>query len=151
MLNAYLWLKFIHVTAAIFWVGGLVALAVQNRRHAGPTDGPEAHAPMQDRSLGRLMIRPSMIVAILAGFALAHLSGGMAPWAAWGVIVSIAFLIVTLAFIRRYHREVTDMVLDGHADAARAAILRRRIGRLGMLNILLLLSAVWAMVYKPCF
>lgn len=149
MLNLYLWLKFIHVTAAIFWIGGLAALAVASRRSAGSVDGAKANLPIHNHILGRALIRPAMIVTILAGLTLGHLSGGMAPWAAWGVVVAVATVVVTLAFIRRYERELTELALRGHSDGAREAILRRRISRLGVLNIVLLVSAVWSMVYKP--
>lgn len=89
---------------------------------------------------------PGMIATLLAGFGLVYLRGGMPPWTSWGVLVAIATLVVGLAFVRRYARELKRI-----ADQPREIVLRRRIGFLWALNLLLLLSAVWAMVYKPAF
>ncbi|HEX7091958.1 MAG TPA: DUF2269 family protein [Longimicrobiales bacterium] len=150
MFNAYLWLKFVHVTAAILWVGGVVVLAVLARRSARDP-GAAGELPIHRHPIGRALIQPAMIVTIVAGLALGHLRGSMPPWATWGLVVAVATVVVVLGFIRRYDRELLALAANGEGNAVREAVLRRRIARLGMLNIVLLLSAVWAMVYKPSF
>jgi uncharacterized membrane protein len=149
MLNGYLWLKFVHVLAASLWVGGVVMLSVGPRRQGGDYEAPDPQTPIYRHPPGGMLIPASMITTVVAGIALGHQSGGMAPWALWGLVVAVVSAVVALAFVRRYDRELMAYEATGQTEAQRAALLRRRIRRLGLLNVVLLLSAVWAMVYKP--
>jgi uncharacterized membrane protein len=153
MQTLYLLLKFVHVLAVIAWVGGVLALALLNARAARLDDG-EAQAVMRrlNEYLGRVAIGPAMLLTIIAGIATA-LSVGLpftALWIAWGIAGFILSGALTAA-LGRTSTQFGELAPGDAAAGARMETLRRRLLALNALNLLLLASIVWAMVFKPTF
>jgi hypothetical protein len=63
--------------------------------------------------------------------------------------VVLASIILSAGFIRRFARRLGELTSTTQPDQTRIATARARLGLLNALNLLLLLSAVWAMVVKP--
>jgi hypothetical protein len=88
--------------------------------------------------IGQRVFGPAAAVTLLAGIATA-LNAGFpmgSVWIIWGFLVVLLSFGMTATFTR-------------DSDRAQIAALQRRLSLLTALNILLLLSAVWAMVSKP--
>ncbi|HEX7049195.1 MAG TPA: DUF2269 family protein [Longimicrobiales bacterium] len=151
MFTLYNLLKFLHVTAVIVWIGGMIALAVVNARLARERE----HAALQVLSrqgefLGKALMGPSALVTLLAGVGLVGvMGGGFAFWMAWGLVGVFGSMAIGALFMQRTGRQLAAVSAAEAPDPTRLARLRRRMSLLGMLNILLLLSTVWAMVFKP--
>ena len=147
---AYNLIKFLHVAAVTVWVGGVVALSVINARLSTAAE-PTARLAMirESQAYGKLIIAPAMGVVLLAGFAMvgiAHLHPGML-WIWWGLIGLVASVVVAGPVMGRAGAELGR--LAGSPDGPRVGVLQRRLRWLAILNMLLLFSVIWAMVYKP--
>ena len=146
----YLLLKFIHVAAIIVWVGGIFALTVLNARSAGSGDAAtQAAMGRLSEYFGSVAIGPAMIIAVLAGIATAWRIGFpfSSLWIVWGLI---GFVLsgALIGFIGRTARQFGELPQEGD-QAARGEVIRSRLLTLNVLNILILASVVWAMIFKP--
>lgn len=150
--SLYLWLKFLHVVAVTVWVGGVFALIVLNARF-GRLGDPAAQAAMgrQSEAFGRTVIAPAMAVTLLAGLWMAGQFGisFTALWIVWGLVGFVAFIVIGVIATGRAAGELGEVARNAGPDDPRVAALRGRLGALGALNLLVLLSVVWAMVFKP--
>ena len=151
MPSLYLPLKFLHVVAVIVWVGGVFALALLNARVAR-LDEAAAQEVMRRLSefLGRVAIGPAMLLAVIAGIA-TSLSVGFpftSLWIVWGIAGFVLSGALTAA-IGRTSGQFGEQPRGDAAAGARLEALRRRLLTLNALNLLLLASVVWAMVFKP--
>lgn len=148
----YLLLKFVHVTAVIVWVGGVVALAVLNARLGRAGDAAAIAAlGQQSEGFGRTVIGPAMGIALIAGLWMAgqfHIPF-TSLWIVWGLVGFVAFIGLGVIAMGRAGAELATLARSGSADASRVAALRRRLSLLSALTLLLLASVVWAMVFKP--
>jgi uncharacterized membrane protein len=147
----YLLLKFVHVAAIIVWVGGIFALTLLNA-HAAGSGNAAAQVEMGRLSdyFGRVAIGPAMIVAVLAGIATAWRIGFpfSSLWIVWG-LVGFVLSGALIGFIGRTAREFGDVRAGAGQGAAQAESIRGRLLTLNALNILILASVVWAMIFKP--
>lgn len=151
MFTLYNALKFLHVCAVIVWVGGVVTLVVVNARLARERDGAALQLlSRQGEFLGKALIGPGALITLLAGGTLVWRMGiGMPLWVVWGLIGFLASMAIGAGLLQRAGRELAELAVSGKADPARMDRVRRRISTLGVINILVLLSTVWAMVFKP--
>ncbi|HYU01898.1 MAG TPA: hypothetical protein VEK85_16105, partial [Gemmatimonadales bacterium] len=86
-----------------------------------------------------------------AGLSMVAIRRHMDHWAGWGLVVSLGYVLLTLIFLSRFERQLAALRAGPEPDSARQRALRRRAAAVALLNLLLLVSAVWAMVYKPTF
>lgn len=126
-------------------------LTVLNGRLAGELDRPGTAAlATRSRAIGARIFGPAAIVTLLAGIGmLAVVELGSPLWVVWGMSVVFASFVLSGVFIRRLAGRLADQVASEQSDPTEIAALRSRLGLVNVLNLLLLLSAVWAMVVKP--
>lgn len=143
---------FLHVTAVIVWIGGLVTLAVLNARLAGGGE-PAAVATLAgfSRFIGTRVLGPAAGVTLIAGAASVFAGGiGMPFWIVWGLGAMVLSGALGATLLRRTAMEIDNGIAEGQQVSDAALLpLQRRLTRLHVINALLLLSAVWAMVAKP--
>ena len=147
----YLLLKFVHVAAIIIWVGGIFALSLLNARAAGSGNAvTQVEMGRLSEYFGRVAIGPAMIVAVLAGIATAWRIGFpfSSLWIVWG-LVGFVLSGALIGFIGRTAREFGALPAGAGQAAAQAESIRGRLLTLNALNILILASVVWAMIFKP--
>jgi uncharacterized membrane protein len=147
----YLLLKFVHVAAIIVWVGGIFALSLLNARAAGSGNAvTQVEMGRLSEYFGRVAIGPAMIVAVLAGIATAWRIGFpfSSLWIVWG-LVGFVLSGALIGFIGRTAREFGALPAGAGQAAAQAESIRGRLLTLNALNILILASVVWAMIFKP--
>lgn len=145
--------KFVHVSSVIIWLGGQVAIAIINARLARAHD-PAQMAPLTQASrfFGSAIAGPAAGLTLIAGIVMmanAELSFGDL-WIAWGLGALVLSMVLGATVMRRAGEQLAVATNEGGSEApARIEGLQRRLRTYGVLNLLILFSAVWAMVAKP--
>jgi uncharacterized membrane protein len=144
--------KFIHIAAAMVWVGGVCALAFLDARLVQLQDQPlAANMAKQTAAYGQVVLGLSAGLTLIAGLVTAilmHLDL-LNLWILWGFAGIFGSLVLGAVFIRRSTVEFNHLVASPNLDDPRLAAVKRRLANLNLLNLLLLLSVVAAMVFKP--
>ncbi len=146
-------LKFLHVSAVIVWLGAVITLAVLFVRLAREREaGGLRLLARQAEFVGKSLIGPAAIVTLLAGGALmAEMHSGMPAWVWWGLIGFFTSMFLGGFLMQRTGRKLSTIASSPAPDAAAIGALQGRLRMLGIVNIVILLSVVWAMVAKPTF
>jgi len=146
-------LKFLHVSAVIIWLGAVITLAVLFVRLTREREtGALQLLARQAEFIGKSLIGPAAGVTLLAGGALAWEMGiGMPAWTWWGLIGFVVSVTLGAGVMQRAGHKLGAVVASPNPDAAAIENLQRRLRTLGIINIVILLSVVWAMVAKPTF
>jgi uncharacterized membrane protein len=146
----YTWVKFLHVVSAIVWVGGVIALSVLNARLARSRDANALAALSRVGGFyGQAVIGPAAALTLLAGIGTA-VSGGFPMnsfWIIWGFAAILISVALGATLIRITTQQIGKLATGG--DGPQIAALQGRLALLNGINILLLLSTVWAMIAKP--
>jgi uncharacterized membrane protein len=149
--TAYTVFKFLHIVAAMVWIGGMVTLSVLQARLGGATDRVvQVAMARQSDFFGMAVAGPSAVLTLIAGIGMLAVSNVGAPlWVGWGfgsIVLSIA-LGATLMRVTR--KELGQRLAAAQPDSARLEALQRRLLLLNAVNVVLLLSSVAMMVFKP--
>lgn len=151
MYTTYNLFKFLHIVAAIIWIGGVIAISILNMRLARADDrtGMAAMA-RQGRFFGSRVAGPAAGITLIAGMVMVAVSGiGFPFWITWGFIAILLSFALGTTFLRRAGAALSEQLGTGKPVDLRLLSLQRRLAILSTINVLLLLSAVWAMVFKP--
>jgi uncharacterized membrane protein len=147
----YEWLMFLHVLAAMIWVGGLVLLVALSSQllRSGDRDAI-ARFSASLRRIGPLVLAPATIAVVSLGVGLVLDSDEWRFGQGWVVLALVLFGAAFVFGAAAQSRTAIGMqrAIDSgdHEDAAR----RLRQWAWGMRFILLLLVVVtWDMVVKP--
>ena len=152
MFAVYNTLKFLHIAAVIAWVGGGFALGILNAR-LGLTGDRAAIEVMSRQTMFFLnrIAGPVAGVVLVAGIAMAAI-GHIPPlslWLWWGVAGIVGFVVMGGVLSGRAAKELATLMPTTTEEDPRVRALRRRLRVLGISIGLLMLSVVWAMVFKP--
>jgi uncharacterized membrane protein len=154
MASLYLLLKFLHVAGVIVWVGGMFALVMLNAR-IGRSGDMAAVAAMgrQSEEFGRTVVGPAMGLTLLAGLATAGAAGFpfSSSWIVWGMIGFVLSIAIGVVAVQRASTELTALARSALPGDPQLGALRTRLIWLNAINLLVLASVVWAMVFKPSF
>lgn len=143
---------FLHVLAVVVWMGGVLTLNVlqvllsrgQDRAAQG------ALLRLSDR-YGRAVIAPAAALTLITGLVRVEQVGvGYGTlWVAWGIVAILLSIAIGATLIRMSNAELRRLVADGAGDDARRLAVQRRLAVVNAVNLLVLLSAFWAMEFKP--
>jgi uncharacterized membrane protein len=145
------WLVFVHVLAAMVWVGGLVALSALGTSvlRSGERDAV-ARFVGSFRVIGPFVLMPASIIVLVFGIWLVLDSPGWSfeqTWIWLAVALLAAAVLVGAAFLGRSAIAAERAVQAGeHATAIQQ--LRRWSWGIRLI-LLLLVVATWDMVFKP--
>ena len=151
MLTIHSALMFIHVLAVIVWIGGLATLAMIDLRLARERDPTGMRAfGRANAFVGRAVVGPAAGLAVLAGIALSvkediSFATFWIDWALGGVAIS---LLMGATLLRRIGNRLAGAV-EVDAVGERVSALRRRQLALEAMNLLVLLSILWVMIFQP--
>jgi uncharacterized membrane protein len=152
MLTLFSVLKFLHIVAAIVWVGGVITMTFLNVRITR-TGSTAAMAALSSVGVffSQWVFGPAAGITLLAGIATALTAGFQmrSLWIIWGFMAILLSIVLGATLTRVTTQRLGALAATPNSDGAQLAALQNRLGMLNALNILLLLSAVWAMVSKP--
>lgn len=148
----YVILKFVHVLAMAVWVGGMIALLILNRRltAARETSATQAIGKQMPFVSTRIFM-PSALITLITGIGMVH-AGNLSfrtKWIIWGIVALIASFIVGGVFTGGMARKLGGRIAAGQITAAEIAATQRRIMLFSLINMLILLSTIFVMVWKP--
>jgi uncharacterized membrane protein len=151
MFSLYSLFKFLHIVGAIGWIGGTVTFGILNTRVAREKDQATiATLTNLMRVNGMAFIGPAAALTLLAGFAMLGVSGLGAPlWVIWGFIAIILSVAFGATLVRISANKVRELALKTEPNDSRLKAARQQLMIVNVINTLFLLSAVWAMVFKP--
>ena len=148
----YVVLKFLHIVAAIVWIGGVITLTGLNMRLA-KTGNRETLAALASAATfyGQRAVAPAAAVTLLAGIATAVTAGFRMNnlWIIWGFAAILLSLAIGGFLVGVTTQRLSTLAATPDADPAQIAAQQARLALLNGINILILLSAVWVMVAKP--
>ena len=145
--------KFLHILGAIVWIGGIVAVSILNARLVRDED-PVVIAPLARQSafFGKSVLGPAAGVTLAAGIVMLAVAGiGFPLWIIWGLVVMFLSGAIGSNVLQPASTRLGRHIESADPDVAAIELLRQRIVRFSAINILLLISAVWAMVFRPNF
>lgn len=153
MNTVYFTLKFLHVAAASIWVGGLVVTSALNLRLARAGDPRTvALTARQSGRVGAMLLLPAAVVTLGAGFGSMAIAGvGFTGWILWGLAAIVLAVALGASVLRRSASALIERLEAAPARDAQVSALQRRVAVLNGALVTILLSAVWAMVFKPTF
>jgi uncharacterized membrane protein len=140
--------KFLHVLAVIVWVGGVLTVNVLQVLVSRGDDRAAQTSLLRLGDLyGRVVIAPAAALTLLTGVVRVEQIGvGYGTfWVAWGIVAIVASIALGATLIRATNATLHRLA----ADDPRWPTLLRRVATLYGVNLLLLLSALWAMEFKP--
>jgi hypothetical protein len=100
---------------------------------------------------GQFVAGPAALLTLVAGIVMV-LTGGLnfsALWILWGFAGIVGSIALGVILIRPVNQKLTELTAAPSADEARIRQLQRRLVKLNLVNLGLLLSVVYAMVFKP--
>lgn len=141
---------FLHIISVIVWVGGLLTLLVVSLRLSRERSAA-VHEFFGGISgfIGGAVFGPASVLTLLTGIALIWLYGWVTPlWVIWGFCAFLISSVIGAVCIGRTARALKALMASGNAEATTVGVLHRRLKVWNVLNILVLLSAVWVMTFK---
>jgi uncharacterized membrane protein len=147
--SLYDWLLFLHILAAMFWLGGITvvgafALRILRTREPGATAGFLGNL----RVIGPLVLAPAPVILLGMGIWMVA-----KQWDFGQTWVSVGFALFVVAFLIGAAHQSRAAILAERAskagdDVAALRHLRRWAYGMGVI-LLLLIAATWDMVFKP--
>jgi putative copper export protein len=144
---------FLHLLASMVWLGGVVALNIlQLQVGRGPDRA--ALGPVLRRSdlYGRAVIAPAGAMTLLTGILLVIQDDQVSwsdLWVWWGIAGMVVSLGLGATLIRANNAGLRRLTAQPRHDDRQVSAGQRRAAVLYAINLLVLLSVVWAMVFQP--
>lgn len=144
---------FIHISAAIVWVGGSATVLIFGMRASASGDPERQLAFIGDvQMIGMKVFNPAGIILLISGIWLVIDHDAYGFDQAW---ISIAFTIVIIGALLGalfYGPQTKKVIEEAAANGADDAGVQRRVDRIFLvarIELVLLFVAVYAMVFKP--
>lgn len=148
----YTTLKFVHVASIAVWFGGLFTMLLLNRMLAAAGDraGLQSLGQQAQRISMRLFM-PAVIITLITGIGMVQVGqlSFRATWVIWGMAGLVLSMFLGAVLTGGTARKLAARVAAGTIDAAGIKAAQGRMLMFAVLNLLLLLSIIWAMVAKP--
>ena len=151
--SSYLLFKFLHVVGAILWVGGFSTLTILYLQLGRIQERSTLTSLLQMSGFaGRALVGPAAALTLIAGIATAVTAGFDFDrlWITWGFMGILLSIVLGATLIRRTTNGIAQVVAATVTpDSSKLRALQGRLTGLNLLNLLILLSTVGAMVFKP--
>ena len=146
-------LKFLHVVFVVAWVGGAIGLFVIQTRMRAAGDMPGLMSlGRQMEAMGKVYYGPLSVLTLLTGILMIATTDGYGfsdPWVVIGLAAIVITLVIGLGVIAPTGAKMLEESAKPEPDRAVAAGYASRMRVLSMVNIAILIVAIWAMVVKP--
>lgn len=153
-MEAYdIWL-FLHIAAAILWVGGSTALGMLMGRLQKAQAGPAlAGLGAQMEFFSKALFMPASLLAVISGFGLVFASGEVFAfedlWIALGILGFLVSLVVGMAILGPTSKKISRLSAEKGPTDPEIAALRDRMKRFSGVNLVILWLLILDMVFKP--
>jgi uncharacterized membrane protein len=151
--DVYNTFKFIHIVAAIVWVGAGLFFQFQATRLSRLDDPARLGAFTKDVAFaGQRLLLPASAVVLLAGIAMVIYSPALDfsdTWIAIGLIGYAATAITGSVFIGPTAGKIGDAIEADGPNAPSVVAMQRKIFMVSRIDQLVLLIVIAAMVFKP--
>lgn len=144
---------FLHQLSAIIWLGGVIAINVLQLMVSRERE-PAAIGPLLHRTdlYGRAVIAPAAIFTLITGLVLIAQMDDVAwddLWVLWGVGGMVVSVLLGATLIRATNADLRRLAASPGGLDPQWEARQRRIATLYGINVLLLLSILWVMIFKP--
>lgn len=149
----YLFFKFVHIVAAIAWLGAGITFQVMNlRTRSSGNDAATAWLAEQGEWFGRRFFSAAAITTLVAGIIMVAASDGIGfgdLWITIGFAGILASILIGAIAISRATARLNDVIAADGAGSGEAVALQRRLDVLGWVDLTIITAVVAVMVYKP--
>lgn len=144
-------LQFVHVTAAILWVGGATLLHIIGERAVASDDPARVQSLLSDSEhLAKRFFMPASIIVLVFGI-ITTINGDIGfeePWIVGGIAGIVISIVVGAGMIGPTSARLAQrMPASGLDDEIRAGL--NKIRTLSRIDLLVLFAVVFLMVTKP--
>lgn len=151
MVNLYGFLKFLHVTSVVLWIGGVTALWMTTLRIARAGDYPTVTRLLPvGMTYGQRVVGPASGIVLITGVWMAiigHLFS--TPWVGIGMTGILLHFILGATVVRRNWMRLGQLIsAPGHDDALIAAA-TTRVATWSWIYLLIMITVIAFMVLKP--
>ena len=143
---------FLHIVGVVAWLGGWTALWVLQVRFRKEQDSNVQLVLLrQSEFYGRAVVGAAAAVTLIAGLALSDREGVSfsTAWIVWGIVGLVASMALGGTVMRATTAKLEGLITTAPADDPARLATQRRLDLLNWINLLILLSVVFAMVVKP--
>lgn len=152
-MSLYEWLLFLHIVAAIVWIGGGVVLQILGLRLARSRDGPGMLKFTRDiEFLGPRIFAPTSLAVLGLGVWMVLVSDAWAFSQLWIVLALVAYgisFLIGITYFGPAAKRIERAVEAEGPDGATVARLIRTNLLVSRFDLAILLFIVWDMVFKP--
>lgn len=151
-MNAYTFLKFLHVLSVVFWIGGVAALSFVGWRAAKERNRVLLTALLQQgMTYGQRVVAPSAGIVLLSGLALVGIGhigfGTFWVWFGYGGVL-VQFLLGGF-IIQKQSGELKQLAAAPSGDDVALVAAARRLWNTQIVYLILFAIVIAAMVIKP--
>jgi uncharacterized membrane protein len=152
VVNAYGFLKFLHVLSVIVWVGGVTGLSIVTWR-LGRERNREVLAALlrQATSFGQSVAGPASFIVLLTGpmmVGMAHIGFGTF-WVLWGFAGLTLHFWIGATVLRKRTSALLQLASAGPRDDAALLLAARKLWSVQLIYLGVMAAVVAAMVLKP--
>jgi uncharacterized membrane protein len=152
VLNAYGFLKFLHVLSVVVWVGGVAGLSVVTWRLRSERNREILAALLRQTStVGQFIAGSASFVVLITGLmmvGMAHI-GFATFWVLWGFAGLTAHFWIGATALRRRTSALLLLATAGSGDDAAIDVAARRLWSAQLIYLGIMAAVVAAMVLKP--
>jgi uncharacterized membrane protein len=152
-MTGYSWLVFVHILAAITWIGGAIMLNILNTRSIRSNNPARlATTAKETEWVGTRIIAPTTLVLLAMGITMVSVNEAWTIGQLWIILAQVLFGITfaTGAFFLGPEAGRIARLVDERSVADPEVRRRlRRVVLIGRLDLITLIVVVWDMVVKP--
>jgi uncharacterized membrane protein len=152
VMNAYGFLKFLHILSVIVWVGGVAALSLVAWRLKGERNREALAALVSQASLyGQRVAGPASFIVLLTGpmmVGMAHIGFGTF-WVLWGFAGLTAHFWIGATALRTRSKTLLQLASTGAGDEPALLLASRRLWSVQLVYLAIMVAVVAAMILKP--
>ena len=151
-MNAYGWLKLLHVFSVIIWIGGITALAVVTWRVARERNRTALVELLRQATVyGQKIVGPASGLVLLSGLAMVGTAriGFGTFWVVWGYAGILVHGVTGGVFLRKRITELSQIASSPTGHDTTLIVAARRLWTTQLIYLLLLATVVGAMILKP--
>jgi len=141
--------KFLHVSLAIIWVGGGIFGAIVTERAKAATPAHTLGIARDMEFAAKRVFAPAAMLTLVFGILMVLDADAFEFEQAWIVIGIGAVAISAVLGMAYLAPQTTKLVAELESGDANASTRLKAISRVSLIDLVILLVAVWAMIVKP--